>query len=66
MSHVGWFLRTNEKSHLKKFVGKSVADINGTSYVLEARPDVLLRLLHAGGTASNKSIASLFSYGSPK
>ncbi len=50
-SHVGWFSTTNEKSHLKKFVGKSVTDINGKSYLLETRPNVLYRLLHAGGNS---------------
>jgi hypothetical protein len=51
MSHVGWFSTTNEKSHLKKFAGKSVTDINGKSYPFETRPNVLLRLLHAGGNS---------------
>ncbi len=51
MSHVGWFSTTNEKSHLKKFVGKSVTDINGNSYLLETRPNVLYPLLHAGGNS---------------
>jgi hypothetical protein len=51
MSHVGWFLTSNDKSHLKKFVKKSVTDINGKSYLLETRPHVLYRLSHAGGNS---------------
>ena len=51
MSHVGWFSTTNEKSHLKKFVGKFVTDINGKSYLLETRPNVLYQLLRAGGNS---------------
>lgn len=51
MSHVGWFITTNDKSHLKRFIKKSVTDINGKSYPLEVRPNVLYRLSHAGGSS---------------
>lgn len=50
MSHVGWFLTTNDKTHLKRFAKKSVKDINGKSYLLEVRPNVLYRL-NTGGNS---------------
>jgi len=51
MSHVGWFVTSNDISHLKPFAMKSVTDINGKSYLLETRPNVLYRLSHAGGSS---------------
>jgi len=51
MSAVGSFARTTDIAFLRPFVGKSVTDIHGKSYVLETRPNVLLRLLQAGGSS---------------
>lgn len=51
MSHVGWFLTSNDKAHLKPFAKKYVTDIDGKSYLLETRPNVLYRLSHAGGNS---------------
>ncbi len=51
MSGVGWFLTTNDTAHLKPFAKKSVTDINGKSFPLETRPNVLYRLSHAGGNS---------------
>jgi hypothetical protein len=51
MAHVRWFQETNNIRHLKSFVGKSVTDIDGKSYLLETRPNVLYRLSHAGGSS---------------
>lgn len=45
---VGEFLRTNDVSNLRPFVGEQVADVNGVSYLLETRPNSLYRL-HASG-----------------
>ena len=50
MSAAGSFLRTNDKSHLRPFVKKSVTDISRKSYPLETRPNVLYRLSFAGGS----------------
>lgn len=50
MSHVGWFLTTNDKSHLKRFAKRSVKDIKGKSYLLETRPNVLYRLNATGNS----------------
>ena len=51
MSAVGSFLRSNDKSYLKPFIGKSVTDTDRKSYVFETRPNVLYRLSHAGGSS---------------
>lgn len=51
MSAVGWFLTSNDKSHLKPFIGKTVADIEGKPHPLETRPGTLYRLSHAGGSS---------------
>ncbi len=48
MAGVGEFLRTNDASNLRPFVGEHVADVNGVSYLLETRPNLLYRL-HALG-----------------
>jgi hypothetical protein len=48
MAHVRWFLDTNNRAHLSPFAGKSVTDIDGKSYPLEVRPNVLYRLSRAG------------------
>ncbi len=50
MSAVGSFVRTADISHQRPFIGKTVKDIDGKSYVLETRPNVLYRLSHAGGS----------------
>jgi hypothetical protein len=49
MSAVGSFVRTADISHQRPFIGKTVKDIDGNSYVLETRPNFLYRLSHAGG-----------------
>lgn len=51
MSAVGWFLTTNDKSHLKPFIGKTVTDMDGKPHALETRPKLLYRLSHAGGSS---------------
>lgn len=51
MSAVGWFLTSNDKAHLKPFIGKTVTDIDGKPHALETRPNVLYRLSHAGGSS---------------
>ena len=51
MAHVRWFLQTNHPRHLKAFVGKSVKDIDGNTYPLETRPDVLYQLSQSGGAS---------------
>ena len=51
MSAVGSFIRTNDIAFLRPFVGKTVTDIHGKSYVLETRPRILYRLSHAGGSS---------------
>ncbi len=48
MEAVGEFLRTNDRSKLRPFVGEQVADVNGRTYLLETRPNLLYRL-HALG-----------------
>ncbi len=45
---VGEFLRTNDASNLRPFVGEQVVDVNGKTYLLETRPNILYRL-HALG-----------------
>jgi hypothetical protein len=46
---VGWFLTTNDKSHLKPYAKKYVTDTDGKTHLLETRPNVLYRLSHTGG-----------------
>jgi hypothetical protein len=48
MSAIGWFLRTNDISHLRPYIHKAVSDIAGDSYPLETRPNILHRLAGAG------------------
>lgn len=48
MSAIGSFARTADSAFLRPFVGKTVTDISGKSYILETRPNVLFRLLNAG------------------
>ncbi len=48
MAAVSEFLRTNDASNLRPFVGEQVADVNGVSYLLETRPNILYRI-HASG-----------------
>jgi hypothetical protein len=48
MAAVGEFLRTNDASNLRPFVGEQVTDVNGRPYLLETRPNILYRL-HASG-----------------
>ena len=50
-SAIGSFVRTADAAFLRPFVGKTVTDINGKSYVLETRPNVILRHAHAGGSS---------------
>ena len=45
---VGRFLDTNDPAHLKPFVGEVVQDIDGKSYLLETRPNVLYRIASGG------------------
>jgi hypothetical protein len=51
MAHVRWFQETNNIRHLKPFVGRLVVDIDGETYPLETRPNVLYRLSGAGGSS---------------
>jgi hypothetical protein len=51
MSAVGWFVRTNDTSYLRPFLGKTVTDRDGKPFTLETRPNVLYRLSHAGGSS---------------
>ncbi len=51
MAQVRWFLESNNRAHLKPFVGKSVKDITGKSYLLETNPNALYRLAHATATS---------------
>jgi hypothetical protein len=51
MAHVRWFLQTNHPRHLKPFAGKSVKDIDGETYLLETRPNVLYQLSQSGGAS---------------
>lgn len=55
MAHLGWFLKTNNLRHLRRFAGKSVVDIDGKSHPLETRPNVLYRL-SAAGTSSFEQV----------
>jgi hypothetical protein len=48
MAAVGEFLRTNDASNLRPFVGEWVSDTSGRPYLLETRPNILYRL-HASG-----------------
>ncbi len=48
MAAVGEFLRTNDASNLRPFVGELVMDVNGRPYLLETRPNTLYRLNNSG------------------
>src|SRR5215207_11040234 len=48
MAAVREFLRTNDASNLRPFVGEWVADTSGRPYLFETRPNILYRL-HASG-----------------
>lgn len=49
MAGVRKFLRSNDPAHLKPFIGKSVSDTRGKSYVFETNPNALYRLSASGG-----------------
>jgi hypothetical protein len=49
MSAVGQFLKTNDAKFLAEFKDLSVKDVNGKAYQFETDPNVLYRLLSAGG-----------------
>jgi len=51
MSAVGWFLKTNDISHLEPFIKKTVKDTDGKIHPLETRPNVLYRISHDGGSS---------------
>lgn len=51
MSAVGWFLKTNDISHLEPFIKKTVKDIDGKIHPLETRPNVLYRISLDGGSS---------------
>lgn len=44
LSAVGQFLETNDRDHLKPFIGVSIKDSSGKEHVFETRPNVLYRL----------------------
>jgi len=48
------FLETNDVAALAPYEGQSITDVSKQSYVLETRPNVLLRLANAGGDAELK------------
>ena len=50
MSAVGHFLKSNDRTHLNPFVGKSVTDIKQKSHRLETGPKTLYRLAQTGGS----------------
>jgi hypothetical protein len=45
------FLETNDVAVLAPFEGQSITDVGKRSYLLETRPNVLLRLANTGGDA---------------
>ena len=45
---VAQFLATNDPAHLKPYVGEIVQDVDGKSYLLETRPNVLYRIASGG------------------
>jgi hypothetical protein len=51
---VKYFLETNDVVALAPYEGQSIIDINKQEYVLETRPNVLLRLANTGGDADMK------------
>jgi len=51
MNAVRRFLETNNRKHLKPFVGKSVTDADGKKHLLETRSNTLYRLAHTGGSS---------------
>jgi hypothetical protein len=48
------FLEANDVAVLAPYEGQSITDVGKTSYVLETRPNVLLRLANTGGDAEMK------------
>jgi len=50
-SAIGSFVRTADVAFLRPFIGKTVTDMSGKSYVLETRTNVVLRHAHAGGSS---------------
>jgi hypothetical protein len=48
MSAVGDFLRTNNPDFLTPFIGKSIQDVSGKSYLLETDPNALYRINASG------------------
>ena len=48
MAAVQKFLRSNEPSYLKPFIGKSVADLEGNKHVFETHPNTLYRISASG------------------
>jgi hypothetical protein len=51
---VKYFLNTNDVAFLTPYVGLSITDTSDNKYVLETRPNVLLRLANTGGDADMK------------
>jgi hypothetical protein len=51
---VARFLQNNDLAELAPFHGKAISDIRKRVYVLETRPNVLLRLANTGGDADMK------------
>ena len=49
MAAVRKFLRRNNPAYLKPFIGKSVTDKNGKSYIFETNPNAIYRLSASGG-----------------
>jgi len=48
MAAVGRFLSSNDISHLRPFIGKSVKDSEGGSYIFETDPNALYRIAASG------------------
>ena len=48
MAAVRKFLRSNDHTHLNRFIGKSVADIKGDKHIFETNPNTLYRLSASG------------------
>jgi hypothetical protein len=51
---VKYFLETNDAEALAPYEGQSITDITKNKYILETRPNVLLRLANTGGDAEMK------------
>jgi hypothetical protein len=49
MAAVRKFLRTNDPSALKPFIGKTITDDSGTKHPFETSPNALYRLTSSGG-----------------